>query len=169
VIARPAGDPNINPATIPASRAINHHELAACRELLSRATIARFSSRAKSMLIPNRNPREILTRERCYIRELLNDEAVPQASIAETRVPPGVTTELHRLSVAEWYVIESGQGLMEVGGGAPFAVGPGDVVAISPQVSQRITATGPVELRFLCLCLPAFAPECYESLESSQD
>jgi mannose-6-phosphate isomerase-like protein (cupin superfamily) len=121
------------------------------------------------MLIPNKNRREILTRERCYIRELLNDEAVPQASIAETRVPPGITTELHRLSVAEWYVIESGEGLMEVAGGAPFAVGPGDVVAISPQESQRITATGTADLKFLCLCLPAFAPECYESLEPSQD
>ena len=118
------------------------------------------------MLIRNKNPRETLTRERCYIRELLNDEAVREASVAETRVPPGVTTELHRLSVAEWYIIEAGEGLMEVGGGAPFAVGPGDVVAISPQKSQRITNTGTTDLRFLCLCLPAFAPECYESLEA---
>jgi mannose-6-phosphate isomerase-like protein (cupin superfamily) len=118
------------------------------------------------MLIPNKDPREILTRERCYLRELLNDAAVPQASIAEARVPPGVTTELHRLSVSEWYLIESGQGLMEVGGGAPFAVAPGDVVAISPQESQRIINTGTADLKFLCLCLPAFAPECYESLEA---
>ena len=118
------------------------------------------------MLIRNKTPREILTRERCYIRELLNDEAFREASIAESRVPPGVTTELHRLSVAEWYIIEAGEGLMELGGGAPFTVGRGDVVAISPQESQRITNTGTGELRFLCLCLPAFAPECYESLEA---
>lgn len=117
------------------------------------------------MLIPNKNTPEILTAERCYIRELLNDAAVPQASIAESRVPPGVTTELHRLSVAEWYVIRSGHGLMEVGDGRPFAVGPGDVVAISPQQAQRITNTGTADLKFLCLCLPAFSPECYESLE----
>jgi mannose-6-phosphate isomerase-like protein (cupin superfamily) len=121
------------------------------------------------MLIPNKNPREVHTRERCYIRELLNDEAVPQASIAISRVPPGVTTELHRLSVAEWYIIESGEGLMEIGGGAPFAVGPGDVVAIPSRKSQRITNTGSVDLTFLCLCLPAFTPECYESLELEQD
>jgi mannose-6-phosphate isomerase-like protein (cupin superfamily) len=117
------------------------------------------------MLIPNRNAPEILTRERCYIRELLNDKAVPQTSLARTRVPPGVTTELHRLSVAEWYIIESGEGLMEIGAGRPFAVGPGDVVAISPQEPQRITNTGTGDLRFLCLCVPAFTPECYESLD----
>jgi mannose-6-phosphate isomerase-like protein (cupin superfamily) len=120
------------------------------------------------MLIPNKDSREILTRERCYIRELLNDRAVPQASLAETRVPPGVTTERHRLSVAEWYIIETGEGLMEVGDGNTFAVGPGDVVAISPHEPQRITNTGIADLEFLCLCLPAFRPECYESLESDE-
>jgi mannose-6-phosphate isomerase-like protein (cupin superfamily) len=121
------------------------------------------------MLIPNRNPREILTGERAYIRELLNDEAVPEASLAQSRVLPGVTTELHRLSVAEWYIVSSGEGLMEVAGGEPFAVGPGDVVAIPPQSSQRITNTGPAALEFLCLCVPAFRPECYEALEPRQD
>jgi mannose-6-phosphate isomerase-like protein (cupin superfamily) len=120
------------------------------------------------MLIPNKDSREILTRERCYIRELLNDRAVPQASLAATRVPPGVTTERHRLSVAEWYIIETGEGLMEVGDGNTFAVGPGDVVAISPHEPQRITNTGIADLEFLCLCLPAFRPECYESLESDE-
>lgn len=122
------------------------------------------------MLIRPKNPaEEILTGERCYIRELLNDAAVPQASLAETRVAPGVTTELHRLSVAEWYIIQEGEGLMDLHDGEPFAVRPGDIVAISPQTPQRITNTGPCDLRFLCLCLPAFAPECYESLEPGPD
>lgn len=118
------------------------------------------------MLIRSEKPaRETLTAERCYIRELLNDERVPETSLAETRVAPGVTTELHRLSVAEWYILEEGRGLMEVAGDEPFAVGPGDVVAIPPHTSQRITNCGSGDLRFLCLCLPAFRPECYESLE----
>ena len=117
------------------------------------------------MLIPNKNPQEILTSERCHIRELLNDRRVPETSLAETRVPPGVTTQLHRLGVAEWYIIREGNGLMELGGGEPFAVASGDVVAIPPQTSQRITNRGPGDLKFLCLCLPAFSPECYESLE----
>ena len=118
------------------------------------------------MLIPDKNPEEMLTGERCYIRELLNDERVPEASVAECRVPPGVTTELHRLAVAEWYIVREGEGLMEVAGGAPFAVGPGDVVAIPPKASQRIANPGTGDLKFLCLCLPAFDPKCYESLES---
>jgi mannose-6-phosphate isomerase-like protein (cupin superfamily) len=121
------------------------------------------------MLIRNKNPQEILTRERCYIRELLNDAAVPQVSLAECRVPPGTTTQLHRLSVAEWYIIRTGEGLMEVAGGEPCPVAPGDVVAIPPQAAQRIRNSGPAELIFLCLCLPAFTPECYEALEPGRD
>jgi mannose-6-phosphate isomerase-like protein (cupin superfamily) len=122
------------------------------------------------MLIrPEKPAEEILTGERCYIRELLNDAAVPQVSLAETRVAPGMTTELHRLSVAEWYIIREGEGLMDLDDREPFAVRPGDIVAISPQVPQRITNTGSNDLRFLCLCLPAFRPECYESLEPDAD
>jgi len=118
------------------------------------------------MLIRKDKPaEEILTAERCYIRELLNDERVPQTSLAECRVEPGVTTQLHRLSVAEWYLIREGEGLMEVAGGEPFAVAPGDVVAIPPKAPQRISNQGTADLRFLCLCLPAFTPGCYEALE----
>ena len=117
------------------------------------------------MLIrPEKPAEEILTDERCYIRELLNEAAVPQVSLAETRVAPGITTELHRLSVAEWYIIREGEGLMDLDG-EQFAVRPGDIVAISPHSPQRITNTGSGNLEFLCLCLPAFRPECYESLE----
>lgn len=121
------------------------------------------------MLIRNKNPQEILTRERCYIRELLNDAAVSQVSLAECRVLPGTTTELHRLGVAEWYVIRAGEGLMEVAGDEPCHVRPGDVVVIPPQATQRIRNPGPDDLVFLCLCLPAFTPECYEALEPRRD
>lgn len=122
------------------------------------------------MLIrPKKPAEEILTGERCYIREVLNDPAVPEVSLAEARVAPGVTTELHRLSVAEWYIIRQGEGLMDPGDGEPFEVRPGDIVAISPQKPQRITNTGSADLKFLCLCLPAFRPECYEGLEPDGD
>jgi mannose-6-phosphate isomerase-like protein (cupin superfamily) len=118
------------------------------------------------MLIrPDRPAREILTTERCYIRELLNDERVPQTSLAECRVEPGVTTQLHRLSVAEWYLIREGDGLMEVAGSEYFPVVPGDVVAIPPNTAQRISNRGASDLTFLCLCVPAFTPGCYEALE----
>jgi len=108
---------------------------------------------------------EVWTGERCYISELINDEAWPEFSIARTRVEPGITTQLHELSVHEIYVIESGTGLMTVGNYAPFPVGPGEIVTISQHVSQCIENTGTGDLLFLCVCTPKFSQECYTSLE----
>jgi len=108
---------------------------------------------------------EVWTVERCYITELLNDDGQPEVSIARTRVELGVTTQLHALSVAEWYVIESGQGRMRVGKEPAFDIAPGDTVTIPKQVAQQITNTGHEDLVFLCVCAPKFSPECYTSLE----
>lgn len=108
---------------------------------------------------------EVWTVERCYITELMNSDSQPEVSIARTRVEPGVTTQLHSLSIAEWYVIESGQGLMRVGDGPALAVGPGDTVSIPRLVRQQITNGGAEDLVFLCVCTPRFSQECYTSLE----
>ncbi|MBT8099945.1 MAG: cupin domain-containing protein [Gammaproteobacteria bacterium] len=108
---------------------------------------------------------EVLTTERCYIRELLNDPSLPEASLARTRVMPGVTTELHALSVLEWYVIESGQGLMRVGDAAPYPVGPGDSIEIPAGIDQQITNVGDGDLLFLCVCVPRFEALKYLSRE----
>lgn len=117
-------------------------------------------------LIPARNNHEERwTSERCFIREILNDPRVPETSLAQARVEAGMVTELHRLSVAEWYLIKSGRGRMELGGGAAFDVGPGDSVAIPAGVAQRITNSGNTDLVFQCLCVPRFTPDCYEALE----
>ncbi len=108
---------------------------------------------------------ETWTRERCFITELLNDEAQPEVSIAHTRVEPGVTTELHALSVSEWYIVKAGQGLMRVGNEAPFPVAAGDTVTIPKHTAQQITNTGRDDLCFLCVCAPRFSQECYTSME----
>lgn len=108
---------------------------------------------------------EIWTTERCYISELLNNDDHPEVSIARTRVEPGVTTQLHSLSVAEWYVIESGTGVMHVGDEAARTVTAGDVVAIAKHQSQKIQNTASTDLIFLCVCAPRFLRECYTSLE----
>jgi len=108
---------------------------------------------------------EVWTTERCYITELLNSVDQPEVSLARTRVEPGVTTQLHRLSVFEWYLIEAGHGLMRVGDETPFAVGPGDTVAIPKNTAQQITNSGHEDLFFLCLCTPKFSQEYYTSLE----
>lgn len=110
-------------------------------------------------------PVEAWTRERCFITELVNDEGQDEVSIARARVEPGVTTELHALDVDEWYVIESGRGLMRVGNETPFEVVPGDTVTIPKQVAQQITSLGGEDLVFLCVCVPGYSQECYTSLE----
>ena len=105
------------------------------------------------------------TSERCYIRELINSASIPDFSLADSRVEPGVVTQLHSLSVREWYYIVQGTGLMEVGGGPGIEVGPGDTVEIPAGVSQRITNTGTQDLLLQCVCLPRFTPDCYLDLE----
>ena len=100
-----------------------------------------------------------------HITERLNDPAVPDVSLAQSRVEPGVTTELHKLTVAEWYVIGSGRGLMEVGDDPAFEVAPGDSVEIPAGVPQRITNTGDEDLVFQCICIPRFTPDAYTALE----
>ncbi|MEL7186264.1 MAG: cupin domain-containing protein [Pseudomonadota bacterium] len=110
-------------------------------------------------------PREFWTGERCFITEIFNREDYPEVSVARTRVEPGVTTELHALSVSEWYLIESGQGRMYVGDDEPRNVAAGDVVSIPKNLAQKIENTGEIDLLFLCLCAPRFTTECYRSLE----
>jgi mannose-6-phosphate isomerase-like protein (cupin superfamily) len=116
-------------------------------------------------IVHGSNKAEFPTRERVFITERLNDPAVPGLSLADARVKPGVTTELHRLTVDEWYVIEHGSGLMAVGGGEQFEVGPGDVVVIPAGASQSIRNTAGSDLRFQCICVPRFTPDSYEPLE----
>lgn len=110
-------------------------------------------------------PQEFWTDERCFITEFLNTADLPDVSVAKTRVLPGITTELHTLSVAEWYIIESGQGQMRVGNEPSYAVGPHDTVKIPAGCDQQITNTGDEDLLFLCVCVPRFTPDCYTSLE----
>jgi mannose-6-phosphate isomerase-like protein (cupin superfamily) len=108
---------------------------------------------------------EVLTREHCYIRERVNDATTPEFSLADCRVVPGVTTELHRLNVREWYVIVRGQGRVEVGTAPARDVKPGDVVEIPAGVAQRIRNIGREDLEFQCVCLPRFEAAGYEPLE----
>ena len=112
----------------------------------------------------NENP-EVYTSERCWITEILNDPLWPESSIARCRVEPGVTTQLHSLSVHEVYVIVSGTGLMRLGNAASFKVRPGDTVTIPKHESQSIMNTGADDLVFDCICTPKFSQDCYKSLE----
>ncbi|MCH7503985.1 MAG: cupin domain-containing protein, partial [Proteobacteria bacterium] len=82
---------------------------------------------------------EVRTGERCYITEFINDPGTPEVSVARYRVEPGVTTQLHSLSVIEWYIVESGHGEMRLGDDPPLRLSPGDTVMIPAGAEQQIT------------------------------
>ncbi len=116
--------------------------------------------------IPRNDSAEFFTRERCHIKEVLNDPASPGLSIARCRVEPGVVTELHALEgTSETYLIEVGSGKMDDGTNEAFELGPGDVVTIPPGHKQRIRNTGREDLVFMVYCTPRFQPACYVSFE----
>jgi len=109
---------------------------------------------------------EIWTDEGCYITELLNHEESPDLSVAIARVPPGIMTQLHRLSaVKERYIISQGNGVVEVDG-YQTEVAVGDTVLIPAGTTQRIHNNRGSDLIFYCVCTPRFTPECYEALSA---
>ncbi len=108
---------------------------------------------------------EFWTGERIFMTELLNHENEPDVSLAIGRVEPGVTTQLHSLSVDERYVVKSGTAMMEVDGGPPFQIGPGDCVRIPANVSQRCTNVGSEDFVIYCVCTPRFTPPAYTALD----
>jgi mannose-6-phosphate isomerase-like protein (cupin superfamily) len=118
-----------------------------------------------SFFVPASAQGEFWTDERCFITELHNSEASPEASLALARVEPGVTTQLHALEgVTERYIVRKGSGLLEVDGAAqPMKVG--DQFIIPAGAAQRIANTGPGDLEFYCLCTPRFFPQSYRNLE----
>ena len=102
--------------------------------------------------------------ERIYVREVMNSADEPALSVAVCRVPSGVTTQLHSLSILEWYIIESGGGLLEIDGVSTL-LSIGDCVRIEAGQSQRITNTGEGDLIFKSICRPRFTPDTYTNLE----
>jgi len=113
----------------------------------------------------NKKISEFWTSERCFIQEILNDPSHPKSSLAVARVPPGVTTQLHRLNgIEETYIIKRGCGALEIDG-EKSELQLGDAIIIPVGASQQISNTGHEDLEFFCLCTPRFLPECYENLE----
>lgn len=109
---------------------------------------------------------EYFTPERCFITEVANDPEDETLSVAIARVEPDITTAWHVLrDVDERYLMISGNGLVEVDENTPVPVTAGDVVRIPAGSRQRITNTGPDDLKFFAVCTPRFTPDCYIALE----
>ena len=115
--------------------------------------------------VPTSTKGEFWTDERCYITELHNADASPEASLALARVEPGVTTQLHRLNgICERYILRKGEGILEVDGERQL-LRTGEQAVIPAGAAQRIENTGPGHLEFYCLCTPRFVPSSYVNLE----
>jgi mannose-6-phosphate isomerase-like protein (cupin superfamily) len=104
---------------------------------------------------------EIIAGDYTRLRELLHparDAAKINYSLAHAKVAIGMWSALHALETSEVYYILRGYGIMEVDQ-EQRAVFPGEVIYIPPQAKQRIFATGPDELEFLCIVDPAWRAE----------
>ena len=106
---------------------------------------------------------EIWIDEGIFVTEILNAPQSPNLSIARCRLPARAITQLHSLSVAETYIIESGTGRMRVGERI-FDVRPGDGVRIGVNVAQNIENTGDTDLIFIATCTPRFTMEAYKAV-----
>ncbi len=119
----------------------------------------------KSQIIKLNSLSEFYIDEGCHITESLSEPGEAGISVARARVEVGEKTELHRLKdVVERYLVVEGEGLVEIEGLEPEVITAGDMVVIPAGKTQRIKNSGKCDLVFLCICSPAFTPECYEAL-----
>jgi mannose-6-phosphate isomerase-like protein (cupin superfamily) len=99
-----------------------------------------------------------LTKDGSEIRELLahRNSSIVKQSLAEARVPGGVTTIAHyHIKTEEIYYLLEGEGEMRIESEWRY-VKPGDAIAIPPGKVHQIKNPGPSELRFLCCCAPGY-------------
>lgn len=114
------------------------------------------------------NPDEFWLDERIYIREIMNAPEEAAVSLARFRVPAGSTTQLHTLTISEWYIMESGSGIVEVDG-HKIDMCAGQNIKIEPGQSQRVINVGAEELVFQSICMPRWTHECYINLENKDE
>lgn len=112
--------------------------------------------------------KEYKTPENCSILEAWNTKKDEDVSIAQARVKPGETTELHKLKgTVERYVILRGEGVVSIGNMDPVEVTMGDIAIIPADTPQKIENTGTVDLLFYCICTPRFKQENYIIVEDA--
>ena len=108
-----------------------------------------------------------VTKDGSHIRELMHPDVhgSRNQSLAEAVVQPNGETILHRHTLTEeLYHVQAGTGEMTLGENT-FTVTAGDTVCIPPRTPHKIRNTGSEQLRFLCMCTPAYAHDDTELLE----
>jgi len=121
---------------------------------------------AQACVVANDATPEYFFAEGCFITELSNSSSDPAVSIARARVEPGKTTRWHYLrETTERYVVQEGEGLVEVADLPAQRVGAGDVVIIPAEARQRIRNTGTTDLIFLAICSPRFTQAVYVDVD----
>jgi mannose-6-phosphate isomerase-like protein (cupin superfamily) len=108
---------------------------------------------------------EYYSAEGCYITEVSNSAADPEASIARARRAGRDGTLAPAEGTAERYVIVKGRGRVEVDELGAHEIKPGNVVLIPPMCRQRIANIGKTQLVFLAVCTPRFEGRSYQDLE----
>ncbi len=97
------------------------------------------------------------TKDGSQIRSILDctNAPVKNQSLAEARLPAGVSTQRHyHKKTEEFYFLLEGEGTMEIEGEERL-VEPGDAILIPAGTWHQITATH--ALRFLCCCAPPYS------------
>jgi mannose-6-phosphate isomerase-like protein (cupin superfamily) len=76
-------------------------------------------------------------------------------SVIEESMPPGAAEQIHRHHVAQqFFYILAGEAVMEFGA-QKVAMGPGQGVAVNPDVTHRIRNLSNAEVRFLVISQPS--------------
>lgn len=124
------------------------------------------TERSKPCVKANGAMPEYFFAEGCFITELSNSPDDPGVSIARARLESGKTTRWHCLrGTTERYVVQEGEGLVEVADLPAQRVSAGDVVIIPPDARQRIRNTGATDLVFLAICSPRFSEAVYVDVD----
>jgi mannose-6-phosphate isomerase-like protein (cupin superfamily) len=99
------------------------------------------------------------TKDGSLVRELMHPgvHGNSRQSLAEALIPAGAETRPHRHQVSEEiYHVTAGTGLLTLGK-EQCLLKKGDTVCIPPGTPHRVRNTGPVPLRILCCCSPAYS------------
>jgi mannose-6-phosphate isomerase-like protein (cupin superfamily) len=99
--------------------------------------------------------------DKAIIRELASPEnsGLTRHSFAEIRHPPGTASLEHfHTEAEEVYYVAKGQGSVRIEG-KMYAIGPGDVVVITPGERHKVWQEGEGDLVLLVTCVPAYSVE----------